>query len=88
MKRIRIVTDSSKHVGCGGLMAMSQDAPEYILEHEGVETTIPGAEMICVLCGERIRSQDEVETPDNRFPAGRPHLYLCGCRRELPTSDL
>jgi hypothetical protein len=64
MERIRIVTDSSKHVGCGGLMAMSQDAPEYIVEHEGLETRIPGVEMVCVRCGERIRSQDQVETPD------------------------
>ena len=63
MERIRIVTDISKHVGCGGLMAMSQEAPEYIVEHEGVETIIPGAEMVCVRCGERIRSQDQVETP-------------------------
>ena len=41
METIRIVTDASKHRGCGGLMAMSQEAPEYILEHEGLETTIP-----------------------------------------------
>jgi len=46
-----------------GPEAMSQDSPEYILEHEGVETTISGAEMVCVRCGERIRSQDQVETP-------------------------
>ena len=64
MQRIQIVTDLSKHVGCGGLMAMSQEAPEYILEHEGLETTIPGVEMVCLRCGERIRSQDQVETPD------------------------
>ena len=44
MDTIRIVTDISKHAGCGGLMAMSQDAPQYILEHEGLETAIPGAE--------------------------------------------
>lgn len=44
-------------------MAMSQNAPEYILEHEGLETAIPGVEMICLRCGERIRSQDQVETP-------------------------
>jgi hypothetical protein len=62
MKTIRIVTDVSKHVGCGGLMAMSQEAPEYILEHEGLETVIPGAEMVCLRCGERIRSQDQIET--------------------------
>jgi hypothetical protein len=33
METIRIVTDISKHVGCGGLMGMSQDAPQYILEN-------------------------------------------------------
>jgi hypothetical protein len=43
-------------------MAMSQDSPQYILEHEGLETTFAGAEMICLRCGERIRSQDQVET--------------------------
>ena len=63
METIHIVTETSKHRGCGGLMAMSQDAPEYILEHEGLQTTIPGAEMICLRCGEKIRSQDQVETP-------------------------
>ena len=63
METIRIVTDVSKHVGCGGLMAMSEDAPQYILEHEGLETTIPGVEMVCLRCGERIRSQNQVETP-------------------------
>ena len=63
MQTIRIVTDLSKHVGCGGLMAISQEAPQYILEHEGLETTIPGVEMVCIRCGERIRSQDQVETP-------------------------
>lgn len=62
MERIRIVTDISKHVGCGGLMAMSQEAPEYIVEHEGMVTTIPGVEMVCLRCGERIRSQEQVET--------------------------
>lgn len=62
METIRIVTDISKHVSCGGLMAMSQEAPEYILEHEGLETVIPGAEMVCLRCGERIRSQDQIET--------------------------
>jgi hypothetical protein len=62
MERIRIASDISKHVGCGGLMAMSQDVPEYILEHEGLETTVAGAEMVCLRCGERIRSQDQVET--------------------------
>ena len=64
METIRIVTDVSQHVGCGGLMAMSQEAPQYILEHEGLETTVAGAEMVCLRCGERIRSQDQVETPD------------------------
>jgi hypothetical protein len=64
MEIIRIVTDISQHAGCGGLMAMSQEAPQYILEHEGLETTVPGAEMVCLRCGERIRSQDQVETRD------------------------
>ena len=64
METIRIVTDISRHVGCGGLMAMSQEAPQYILEHEGLETQIAGAEMVCLRCGERIRSQNQVETPD------------------------
>jgi hypothetical protein len=63
METIRIVTDVSKHVECGGLMAMSQDAPQYIVEHEGLEARIPGVEMVCLRCGERIRSQDQVETP-------------------------
>jgi hypothetical protein len=63
METIRIRADISKHVGCGGLMAMSQDAPQYILEHEGLETVVAGAEMVCLRCGERIRSQDQVETP-------------------------
>lgn len=61
METIRIVTDASKHVGCGGLLGMSQDAPEYIVEHEGFETRIPESEMVCLRCGERIRSQDQVE---------------------------
>jgi hypothetical protein len=52
-------------MGCGGFMGMSQEAPQYIVEHEGLETRIPGAEMICLRCGERIRSQDQVETPEN-----------------------
>jgi hypothetical protein len=63
MESIRIVTDISKHVGCGGFMGMSQDAPQYIVEHEGLEIRIPGAEMVCLRCGERIRLQDQVETP-------------------------
>jgi hypothetical protein len=64
METIRIVTDISQHAGCGGLMAMSQEAPQYVLEHEGLETTVAGAEMVCLRCGERIRSQDQVETRD------------------------
>jgi hypothetical protein len=63
METIRIVTDISKHAGCGGFMGMSQEAPQYIVEHEGLETRIAGAEMVCLRCGERIRSQDQVETP-------------------------
>ena len=61
METIRITTDTSKHAGCGGLLAMSQDAPVYGIEHEGFETRLPGVEMVCLICGERIRSQDEVE---------------------------
>jgi hypothetical protein len=38
-----------------------QDAPVYIIEHEGPETRLPGIEMVCLACGEQIRSQDEVE---------------------------
>jgi hypothetical protein len=40
---------------------MSQEAPEYIIEHNGLETRIPGVEMLCLRCGERIRSQEQVE---------------------------
>ncbi len=40
---------------------MSGDAPVYIIEHEDVETRIVGVEMVCLVCGERIRSQDQVE---------------------------
>jgi hypothetical protein len=61
METIRITTDASKHAGCGGLLAMSGDAPLYILEHEGLETRLPGVEMVCMTCGEKIRSQDQVE---------------------------
>jgi hypothetical protein len=61
METIRITTDTSKHAGCGGLLAMSQDAPVYVIEHEGLETRLPGVEMIFLICRERIRSQDEVE---------------------------
>jgi hypothetical protein len=61
MKTIRITTDTSKHAGCGGLLGMSDDAPLYIVEHEGLETRLPRIEMVCLSCGQRIRSQDEVE---------------------------
>ena len=61
METIKITTDSSKHSACGGLLGMSQDAPLYIVEHEGLETRIPGIEMVCLKCGERIRSQDSVD---------------------------
>ena len=57
----RITTDTSKHAGCGGLLGMSEDAPLYIVEHEGLETRIPGVEMVCLDCGERIRSQEQVQ---------------------------
>ena len=39
METIRITTDTSKHAGCGGLLAMSEDAPIFIIEHEGLETS-------------------------------------------------
>jgi hypothetical protein len=61
METIRITTDTSTHAGCGGLLAMSEDAPVYIIEHEGLETALSGVEMVCGRCGERIRSQDQVE---------------------------
>ena len=61
METIRITTDTTKHAGCGGILAMSQEAPQYIIEHEGLETIIPGIEMVCLRCGERIRSQAQVE---------------------------
>jgi len=61
METIRITTDTSTHAGCGGLLAMSEDAPVYIIEHEGLETALSGVEMVCVRCGERIRSQNQVE---------------------------
>ena len=61
METIRIITDISKHAGCGGFLAMSQEAPDYIIEHNGLETRIPGVEMVCLRCGERIRSQNQVE---------------------------
>jgi hypothetical protein len=40
---------------------MSEEAPLYIVEHEGLETRLPGVELVCLTCGDRIRSQDEVE---------------------------
>ena len=61
MQIIRITTDVSQHAGCGGFLAMSQEAPEYIIEHHGLETRIAGVEMVCLRCGERIRSQEQVE---------------------------
>lgn len=61
METIRIMTDVRKHAGCGGFLGMSQEAPQYVLEHEGLETRIAGAEMVCLRCGERIRSQKQVE---------------------------
>jgi hypothetical protein len=61
MEVVRITTDVSKHAGCGGFLGMSQEAPDYIIEHNGLETRIPGVEMVCLRCGERIRSQDQVE---------------------------
>ena len=64
MDTIRITTDTSKHAGCGGLLGMSQDAPVYVIEHEGLETRLPGVEMVCLTCGQRIRSQDEVEVSE------------------------
>jgi YgiT-type zinc finger domain-containing protein len=64
MEIIRIITDTSKHAGCGGFLAMSQEAPDYIIEYNGLETRIPGVEMICLRCGERIRSQNQVEGGD------------------------
>src|SRR5436309_12968769 len=63
MATIRIVTNDSKHVGCGGFMGMWPDAPQYIVEHEGLQASIAGVEMVCLRCGERIRSQEQVETP-------------------------
>ena len=61
METIRITTDTSTHAGCGGLLAMSEAAPVYIIELEGLETALSGVEMVCGRCGERIRSQDQVE---------------------------
>lgn len=60
METIIITTDTSKHAGCGGVLGMSQDAPLYIVEHNGLETRLPGVEMVCISCGERIRAQDQV----------------------------
>ena len=61
METIRITVNTSKHISCGGLLGMSQDAPLYIVEHEELETRIPGIEMVCLTCGEKIRSQEQVE---------------------------
>lgn len=58
---VRITTNTSRHAGCGGFLGMSEEAPLYIVEHEGVEARLPGIEMICLSCKERIRSQDQVE---------------------------
>ena len=65
METIRITTDTSGHAGCGGLLAMSEEAPLYIVEHEGLETRLPGIELVCLTCGGRIRSQEEVEIIDD-----------------------
>lgn len=62
METIRITTDTSKHTGCGGFLAMSEAAPMYIIEHEGLETRLSGIEMVCLRCGETIRSQNQVES--------------------------
>ena len=64
METIRITTDTSKHAGCGGFLAMSEDTPVYVIQHEGLETTISGVEMVCLRCGERIRSQNQVEVEE------------------------
>lgn len=60
-KIIRIDAELSKHAGCGGTLGMSLDAPGYIITLQGLETSIPGAEMVCLKCGGLIRSQDQVE---------------------------
>jgi hypothetical protein len=64
METIRI-TDTSKHAGCGGILGMSENAPQYVVEHEGLETILPGVEMACLKCGEMIRSQDQVAQVEN-----------------------
>jgi hypothetical protein len=46
---------------------MSQEAAPCILEHESLETAIPGTEMVFLRCGERIRSQTRLKHPVNRF---------------------
>src|SRR5947199_1115074 len=51
METRRIITDVSRHAGYGGFMGMSQEAPPYLVEHEGLETRIPGSEMIGLRCG-------------------------------------
>jgi hypothetical protein len=45
-------------------MAMSEEAPLYIIEHQGLVTRLPGVELVCLRCGERIRSQDQVESDE------------------------
>lgn len=70
METIRIVTDISQHVICGGLMAMSQEAPQYILEHEGLETIIAGAEMICLRCGEEFARRSKWKHQTNNQCGG------------------
>jgi hypothetical protein len=64
MELIRISTDKSKHAKCGGLLSMAHEAPLYVIEHEGLETRIPGVELVCLKCGEMIRSQAQVEAPE------------------------
>jgi hypothetical protein len=77
------MTDVSRHAGCGGLMGMSQEAPPYMVEHEGWETRIPGSEMIGLRGGERIRSQDQVEPTENEDP---PLGRCSGGRAHAPCS--
>jgi hypothetical protein len=67
METIRITTDTSKHEGCGGLLGMSPDAPQYVLEHEGLETRIAGIEMVCLSCGEKIRRQGQIEISSHQL---------------------
>ena len=62
---VRITTNTSRHARCGGFLGMSEEAPLYIVEHEGVEARFPGIEMICLACKERIRSQEQVEVVED-----------------------